>query len=150
MSLVLGYATKDIALIMSDGRAGIDGSYSEHYNKTLKINDNIILGFVGIVEGAEPFLQHTIEQMGTARNNYLIDDFLEMIEFFMDDSDTQKYFNSTLMIIGRDNKNNMHVALVGNATSYKIERNLVDTTRVLSIGGCIEGNIITDIFFESS
>ena len=43
MSLVLGYVSKECAVIMSDGRAGVNGCFSEHYNKTLKINDNIIL-----------------------------------------------------------------------------------------------------------
>ena len=42
MSLILGYANKDNAIIMSDGRAGENGSLSEFYNKTRKINVNII------------------------------------------------------------------------------------------------------------
>lgn len=55
MSLILGYANKDNAIIMSDGHAGKDGCYSEHYNKTRKINHNIILGFAGFVESTEYF-----------------------------------------------------------------------------------------------
>ena len=58
MSLILGYANKDNAIIMSDGRAGENGSLSEFYNKTRKINSNIILGSAGIVGGIEPFVNH--------------------------------------------------------------------------------------------
>lgn len=53
MSLILGYANKDNAIIMSDGRAGGAVSLSETYNKTRKINDNIIIGFAGIKENIE-------------------------------------------------------------------------------------------------
>lgn len=56
MSLILGYANKDNAIIMSDGRAGENGSLSEFYNKTRKINDNIIIGFAGFAEPIEFFL----------------------------------------------------------------------------------------------
>ena len=56
MSLVLGYATPANAIIMSDGRAvrvEKDSLYSEHYDKTLKVNDNIIMVGPFIEEGME-------------------------------------------------------------------------------------------------
>ena len=58
MSLILGYANKQNAIIMSDGRAGGTVRPSEEYNKTLKFNDNIILGFVGYAEPIEIFIKH--------------------------------------------------------------------------------------------
>lgn len=75
MSLILGYANKDNAIIMSDGRAGENGSLSEFYNKTRKINDNIIIGFAGFAEPIEHFLNHVIKEMGTEINQYYMDDF---------------------------------------------------------------------------
>lgn len=72
MSLILGYANKDNAIIMSDGRAGEYGCVSEHYNKTMKINDNIILGLAGFAEPIQYFLNHTLKQMGTIKTNILL------------------------------------------------------------------------------
>lgn len=99
MSLILGYANKDNAIIMSDGRAGEHGSLSEHYNKTRKINDNIIIGFAGFAEPIESFLNHVIWQMGTERNEYYIEDYWDLMQFLMNDTEAQKHLQSTFVII---------------------------------------------------
>lgn len=104
MSLIIGYANKENAIIMSDGRAGKNGSLSESYNKTMKINDNIILGFAGFKEPIDLFLNHAISQMGADRNLYFIEDFWELIQFLINDSETQLRLRSSFIILGRDKK----------------------------------------------
>lgn len=145
MSLIIGYASVNGAVIMSDGRAGIDGSYSEYYNKTMRINKNIIIGFAGIKEKIEFFLNHAIEQMGLEREHYCIDDFLYMIDFFMNDEETRKNLQSSFIIIGRDKDNHIHTAMVGDVTGFIIQRRMITTPRLLSIGGTIDGSIIYSI-----
>ena len=149
MSLILGYANKDNAIIMSDGRAGENGSLSEFYNKTRKINDNIILGFAGIVGGIEPFVNHCVQEMGSDVENYFINDFLDMITFLVNDKTTQERLQSSFLIIGRDEHNQMHAAIIGDNTSYKLETHLVSTPRILTIGGTIDGKIIHDIYTKN-
>lgn len=149
MSLILGYANKDSAIIMSDGRAGENGRLSEYYNKTRKINDNIIIGFAGFAEPIETFLNHCIKEMGTDIAKYYIDDFLEMVEFLVDDKETQEYLSSSFIIIGRDQNSQMYTAIIGDSTAYKSEINLVTCPRILSIGGTIEGSIIKNIYYKN-
>ena len=149
MSLILGYANKNNAIIMSDGRAGENGSYSEHYNKTLKINENIVIGFAGYVETIEHFLKATFHEMGEERDQYYINDFWELMKFAMNLEETQKHFHSTFIIIGRDNNGNMHTSIIGQSTNYKLERSIVTTPRVVSIGGTIEGKTIEEIYMRN-
>lgn len=149
MSLVLGYVTQDHAIIMSDGRAGKDGCVSEHYNKTVKINDNIILGFVGFLEPVEFFLKQCISQMGTDRNDYFVDDFAEMLEFFFSDSETRTRLKSSFLILGRARDSSIHSIIAGNLTNYAIEDTLVATPRVLQIGGSVEGSRLNDIYYRN-
>lgn len=149
MSLILGYANKNNAIIMSDGRAGENGSYAEHYNKTLKINDNIIIGFAGYVETIEHFLKATFHEMGEERDQYYINDFWELMQFAMNLEETQKHFHSTFIIIGRDNNGNMHTSIMGQSTDYKLETSTVATPRVVSIGGTIDGKIIEEIYMRN-
>ncbi len=82
MSLILGYANKDNAIIMSDGRAR-GGISSETYNKTRKIGENIILGFVGGKELAEYFLDCIDQSLGENAERCLMEDFLEVVEYGM-------------------------------------------------------------------
>ncbi len=145
MSLVLGYATPTNAIIMSDGRAGEDGSYSEHYDKTLKINDNIIMGFAGIKENIDMFLSCVLSNMGENRKYYLIDDFLDMVNFIMQDEETKAYLESSFIIIGRDSRANMITSIVGHLTNYKIQRGIAYKPKFLNIGGTIDGRIINKI-----
>ncbi len=56
MSFVIGFATPQEVIIMSDGRARNSLSreiLSESYNKTRKINNNVCIGFSGIAEVSE-------------------------------------------------------------------------------------------------
>lgn len=145
MSLILGYATPTNAIIMSDGRAvrvNEENSYSEHCNKTLKVNDNIVMGFAGIMESINMFLDCALDNMGEDRKYYMIDDFLKMIEFMVQDEETQKYLQSSFIIIGRDYKGNMVTSTVGHLTNYKIERGIATDPKFLSIGGTIGGSVI--------
>ena len=149
MSLILGYANKDNAIIMSDGRAGKDGCYSEHYNKTRKINHNIILGFAGFVESTEYFLDHVLSQMGNERNEYYIDDFWELITFLMDDPRLHERFHSSFIIIGRDKHHQMYNSTIGDVTTIYITKHIVTNPRVCSIGGTIDGKIIEKIYMDN-
>lgn len=148
MSLIIGYANKENAIIMSDGRAGKNGSLSESYNKTMKINDNIILGFAGFIEPIDLFLNHAISQMGADRNLYYIEDFWELVQFLINDSETQLRLRSSFIILGRDKKNNMYSSIFGDNTNYKLKVNMVTTPRYTSIGGTIDGNIINKIYTD--
>lgn len=144
MSLAIGFASKNNAIIMSDGRAGENGCYSEHYDKTMRINDNIILGFAGIKENIEKFLSHIIKEMGKDRNNYFIEDFLEMIEFIIDD-ETKKRLESYFIIIGRTKEGVMVYSIIGCDNNYKIEKHIAYEERCFSIGGTIDAKIIGEI-----
>lgn len=148
MSLILGYATPLNAIIMSDGRAmrvGEDHSYSEHCDKTLKINDNIIIGFAGIMENIDMFLSCILSNMGEDRKQYLINDFLYMVDYVMQDEETKSNLESSFIIIGRDSKNNMIASTAGHLTNYKIESGIVAEPKFLSIGGTIDRSIINKI-----
>mgnify|MGYP000044249346 FL=1 len=149
MSLILGYANKDNAIIMSDGRAGKDGCYSEHYNKTRKINHNIILGFAGFVESTEYFLDHVLSQMGNERNEYYIDDFWELITLLMDDPRLHERFHSSFIIIGRDKHHQMYNSTIGDVTQFTLQKHIVTNPRVCSIGGTIDGKIIEKIYMDN-
>lgn len=149
MSLILGYATTTNAIIMSDGRAGKNSSYSEHYDKTLKINDNIIMGFAGIMENINMFLSCALSNMGEDREYYLMDDFLDMVDYMVQDEETKKLLRSDFMIIGRNNNQEMFTCTVGMATDYKIKKNRADHPRQLFVGGTIQGDIISNIFSKN-
>lgn len=150
MSLILGYANRGHAIIVSDGRAGVNGSYSEHYNKTKKINENIILGFAGYLEPIEHFLKHVINQMGAEINDYFIDDFWDLLEFLMKFPDTQEHLQSSFIVIGKTKNNELYTSIIGDNTNYKFEKNLVlDTPRILSIGGTIDSSIINNIYMNN-
>ncbi len=149
MSLILGYANKDNAIIMSDGRAGKDGSYSEHYNKTLKINDNIIIGFVGYVETIEQCIKYIFSEMGSDINAYYIEDYWELMQFLLDNDNARAHFKSSFIIMGRDRKHQMYTSTIGRVTDHRLEKTLVSAPRVASIGGTIDGDIIKDIYMRN-
>lgn len=149
MSLILGYANKDNAIIMSDGRAGKPESGSEFYNKTKKINDNIILGFAGFTESAEFFLDNVIEQMGKERGEYYIDDFWKLVTFLMDNKRFQEWFHTSFIILGRDKDNKMYNSTIGNVTQFALQKHIVTTPRVCAIGGTIDGKIIEKIYLDN-
>lgn len=150
MSLVLGYANTDSAIIMSDGRATRDGNIiSENSNKTIKVNRNIILGFAGFKEDVEIFIPHIFRQMGEDRSEYFMDDFLEMMDFYMKDEEFQKNFKSSFIVIGRDNLQQMLTSIAGYLTNYEIWENVVTEPRILTIGGTIDEKLINNIFFKN-
>lgn len=149
MSLVLGYANKDKAIIMSDGRAGGTVSPSETYDKTRKINDNIIIGFVGYKETSGHFLNCVRMDMGKRIRECYMEEFLEEVEYGMNMDVTKEKLKSTFMIIGRTERKEMVSVIVGDSTDYKIEKNIVSSPRILLIGGVIDGNLINDIYMKN-
>ncbi len=146
MSLIVGYANKDNAIIMSDGRAGKNGCLSEHYNKTLKINDNIILGFAGFAETVKTFTDHMINQIGDGVSSYFINDFWELIIFLSEDEETQEHLKSSFVIIGRNNQGQMYTSIIGKSTEYKLNYSYVESPRIVSIGGTIDAETIKTIY----
>jgi len=146
MSLILGYATKTNAVIMSDGKAGGTIRPSESCNKTRKINDNIILGFAGYLEDITYAFDYITDVSGNDLNNYMIDDFWNIIISFMRNKQTPKFFHSSFIIIGRHNNGNMYTSIIGDNTNYMLEEHKVENPRYLTIGGSIDGEIINQIY----
>lgn len=146
MSLILGYANKNNAIIMSDGRAGGNRCASEHCDKTLKINNNVIMGFAGFMEDIQATLDFCMVEIGRNAGRYYIDDFLNLLFHIMDDPVNQKHIHSSYIVIGRSKDKKMYTAIIGNSTNYKIEKNIVDSPRHLAIGGTIDGSKIFDIY----
>lgn len=146
MSLVLGYADGQHAIIMSDGRA--TGSHpSEEKNKTEKINDNIILGYVGFEEDAKIFINFTHDAFGDYQKDIGISEFLEYVSYQIDNEDARKYMQSTFMIIGRDVDGSMVFAEIGHYTGHKVLGLVVgDRPYGKHIGGTIDRGLIDNIF----
>lgn len=149
MSLVLGYANKDIAIIMSDGRAGGTVSPSEIYDKTRKINDNIIMGFVGYRETGEHFLNCVYTDMQNRIESCFIDEFLEEVEYGISLDVTREKMRSTFMIIGRTEKREIISIIAGNSTNYKVEKKIVCDSWIRFVGGVIDRNIIYNIYMKN-
>lgn len=146
MSLILGYANTKNAIIVSDGRAGGTVCPSEHCDKTLKINSNIIIGFAGFAEDIQATLDFCMAEIGTNADLYYIDDFLYLLFHIMDDPINQKHIHSSYIVIGRSKDKRMHTAIIGKLTNYKIEKNIVNNSRHLAIGGTIKESKISDIY----
>lgn len=144
MSLVLGFTDGKSAIIASDGRSGGTVCPSEECNKTRKINQNIILGFVGYKENCEYFIDWASKNMGSEIEDYYIDDYLEIIEFGMNEESTQKHFQSTLMIIGKTKEDEIKFVIVGQSTGYKTKF-LPTDGRMAFIGGTIPISKIREI-----
>lgn len=149
MSLILGYANKTNAIIMSDGRAGGTVCPSEGYDKTRKINDNIILGFAGFKESSEHFLNCVHMELGERIKNCYIDEFLEVVKYGMDLDATKEHLHSSFIIIGKTNVGNIITSIVGDVTNYKIEKKIADSPRILAIGGTIDGETINKIYYRN-
>lgn len=143
MSLVLEYANKDNAIIMSDGRAGGTASPSETYDKTRKINNNIVLGFVGYKEASEHFLNCARMDMGERIENCYIEEFLEEIEYGMRLDVTKEKLKSTIMIIGKSENGDMRYVIAGKDTDFKIKD--VPLNSVSFIGGTVPIEDIREI-----
>lgn len=146
MSLVLGYARKDSAIIMSDGRTGTG---NEYYNKTYRVNERIIMGCVGYAENFETLIHHFKQELEDELSNMCFDGFIDYISQIMRDEGTKEHFKSTIMIIGKNENGEVSTCLVGKSTDYVAEINKVDEPRILSIGGTINADIINDIYTKN-
>ena len=144
MSLVLGWTDGIIGYIASDGRAGGDEP-SENYNKTRKVNENIILGFVGMKSQAEYFLNCVYESLGDDVKNCYIEDFMEPLEYGISLPVTKEKLRSTFLIIGKSKSKEIKYILVGNATNYLVKYLDPFQKRLFPIGGTIEKDKILDI-----
>lgn len=142
MSLVIGFGSKNEGLIVSDGRAG---NISEHFDKTRKINDRIIIGFVGFLEEVEMVLNPLLEELRDEIVSYSLDDFLELLYGAFQTKPTNIIYRSSFLLIGIDNNGCMATAQIGYVTNFEIEKNVCETPRICSIGGTIDESIISSI-----
>lgn len=149
MSLILGYADKEKAIIMSDGKAGGTTRNSEHCNKTRKINKNIIVGFAGYLEDIEAVLDFCNEEMLGEIDNYDVNYFFDLMSEIMKDPVNQEHIHSSFIIIGKTKDGDMRSAIIGDSTKYKLEERTITEPRVLSIGGTIDGKIINEIYLRN-
>lgn len=90
-----------------------------------------------------------MKELGSNKNEYFISDYLEMMDFYMNDKETQQHLQSSFIIIGRTKEKEMITAITGDVTNFKIEKNSVLTPRFLTIGGTVDGKIINSIYFNN-
>lgn len=148
MSLVLVYANNENAIIMSDGRAGGTENPSEIYDKTRKINENIIMGFVGYRETGEHFIKCIHMELEEKIDKCYIDEFMEVVEYGMGLNATKEKMRSTFLMIGRTKEKEMKVAVAGKDTNYQII--YIPLNRITFIGGTIPEEEIMKICKENS
>ena len=135
MSLILGYADDRIGIIMSDGRAG--GTYrpSENYNKTLKLNDYIILGFCGEANYIEPFLDETKRVAGEDIITCRIDDLFTLWKYQVDNNTLPSAPLFTILGIGKDNNEKICAFKFAKAYDFELEYEEVKSPMLLLAGG---------------
>lgn len=141
MSLVIGYTDGKQAIIMSDGRAGGTYAPSETYDKTTKINDNIIIGFVGNAAFTEPFLNEMRKQFGEELKDCTIEDIQDFFEFQFTEQLIAQNPASTFLIMAKT-ENTVKVAIFGQDTGYKFKYINKSTPLYVHIGGCFVDKII--------
>ncbi len=145
MSLVLGYCDEKHAIIASDGRAGGTVCPSESYDKTRRINQNIIMGFTGYKEPCEYFIKCTYMEMGDNVQDYFIECYLEIVEYGLNLPEMKEYMQSTFMIIGKTRDMNMRFVLVGESTGYEIKDVSIKNPSISFIGGYLPTKAIREI-----
>ena len=148
MSLVVGYASHKKSLLMSDGRAsGVLAT--EYCNKTLKIKDHTIAGFVGYLEEAEIVLKDLKSKNFIGIDSS--DDFVEFIEWQLSYKPDDISFNSTFCAIGFDRQHILSTYFIGDITSYKIEKHTVQQSepRIMLMGGSAPPEKINTIFMDN-
>ena len=142
MSLIVGYASKEKSIIMSDGRAGGE-KRSEQCDKTIKISNHTIAGFVGYFEEAQFVLSKLkFEHIGNS------EDFVNHIEELLSTKPKDVPFETDFAIIGYDNDNKLCTYFIGYMTGYKKQKRIVEENepRVLCMGGTITEARIQNIF----
>lgn len=137
MSLVIGYFDPDYAIIMSDGRAG---TVNEYYDKTLKLNDNIILGYVGYVEDADRVLP-CIKSLSEVTS---VDKLLDILEFEFSNKPSDIEFRTTFLIIGLDDNKDMSLYQIGELTNFKTQKSTL-ASGLLHMGGTVNYHVIDNI-----
>lgn len=145
MSLVLGYCNGITGVVASDGRAGGIVCPSEEYDKTRKINDCIILGFVGYRESSEHFLSCVHMELGERIRSCYIDEFLEVIKYGMSLDATREHLHSSFVIIGKTEKGDMKFVTTGQNTDFDINFLDANIGRIYPIGGTVSVSSILDI-----
>ncbi len=145
MSLVLGYCNGTSGIIASDGRAGGTVCPSEEYDKTRKINNNIILGFVGYKESSEHFLNCVHMELGERIKDCYINEFLEVVKYGMNLDVTKEHLHASFLIIGKSDTGNMKFVLAGQDTNYSLKYLDANIGRIYPIGGTVPIKSILDI-----
>lgn len=145
MSLIVGYASKEKSLIMSDGRASGE-RHTEHCDKTIKISNHTIAGFVGYLEEAQFILSRL--KLELISNS---EDFVDHIECLLSNKPIDVPFDTDFAIIGYDNDNKLCTYFIGYLTGYKKQKRIVEVNepRVLCMGGTISETRIQNIFDQN-
>lgn len=133
MSLIVGYASKEKSLIMSDGRASGE-KHSEQCDKTIKISNHTIAGFVGYLGEAQfVFSKLKFEHINNS------EDFVDHIQELLSTKPKAAPFKSDFAVIGYDNNNKLCTYFIGYLTGYKKQKRIVEENepRVLCMGGTI-------------
>lgn len=145
MSLIVGYASKEKSIIMSDGRAGGE-KHTENCDKTIKISNHTIAGFVGYLEEVQFILSRL--KYEHIKNS---EDFVDHIEWLLSEKPKDAPFVSDFAIIGYDNDKKLCTYFIGYLTGYKKQKHIVEENnpRVLCMGGTISESIIQNIFDQN-
>ncbi len=132
MSIVLGFATKAEAIIMSDGRV-LDNNtkeiISENCNKTHRINQNVILGHSGIKEINEHVIQNFYQIYGTRISTVNAD---EVTHILCDISkqlihSLSQPFPLQMIIAGIDENHNITLNAFSKSEEFQIRKMVPDS-----------------------
>ena len=146
MSIVIGYASEKNSFIMSDGKAtGLNAS--EKYDKTFKIGNHTIGGYVGFAEEVNQILNVVMQE--TYKNTEEV--AKDMKELF-DTKPPYIVFDSDFTMIGRDGNGILSIYLIGKSTKYKYETKkvLYQPGEFYAIGGTIPRQEINKIVEKHS
>ena len=141
MSIVIGYASEKNSFIMSDGKAtGLN--VSEKYDKTFKIGNHTIGGYIGFAEEVNQILNVVMQE--TYKNT---EEVVKDIERLFDTKPPYVVFDSDFTLIGMDRQGIPSIYLIGKSTQYKYETKkvLCQPGEFYAIGGTIPREEINKI-----
>lgn len=147
MSFVIGFATTDAAIIISDGRC-TDRSgriITEHYNKTRRINNNVIIGFSGetiLCEKAISSLNTPTSILAVSCpsiNNYTVEDVSNNICNYLKYLHLPATRNCSFIVAGFNKSKCIELATFGIANGLNIRRLIPSTENLQYITLSPEG-----------
>lgn len=119
MSIVIGYASEDFSFIMSDGKAMGDRA-TEMYDKTFKLGNHTIGGYVGFAEEVDQIL-NVIRQEYYGNTEEVVNDMEELFDL----KPPHIIFDSDFTMIGRDDNGILCKYLIGKSSNYKCQKKTV-------------------------